>query len=264
MTLGPDDAPTPHDLLLRDFQNKVVLVTGASSGIGAAVARAFGACGARVVVHYARNRSGAEGVAAAIGRDALVVGADLTIDSAADELVDTIEGRLGGIDVLINNAGDPLGRWAFLEADDATIDRILDLNLKVVIRLCRRAVPSLGRRRGAIINTTSIAARTGGGPGMIFYAIAKAGVAALTKGLARELATNGIRVNAVSPGVIETPLHARLSSVDHLRKAAASVPLGRVGTAQECIGAFLYLASPTLGGYLTGQTIEVNGGLLMP
>ncbi|HEX5080026.1 MAG TPA: SDR family NAD(P)-dependent oxidoreductase [Geminicoccaceae bacterium] len=263
--LGPDDASAPHDILRRDFEGKVVLVTGASSGIGAAVAKAFGAHGARVVVHYGHNRSGAEAVAAAIGCDALVLGADLAIDSAAGELVDAIDRRLGGIDVLINNAGDPLGRWAFLEADDATICRILDLNLNAVIRLCRRAVPSIRRRSGgAIVNTTSIAARTGGGPGMVFYAIAKAGVAALTRGLARELATEGIRVNAVSPGVIETPLHARLSSADHLRKAAASVPLGRMGTPEECIGAYLCLASPTLGGYLTGQTIEVNGGLLMP
>ena len=265
MTSGVGHLASHRDVLRREFTGKVVLVTGASSGIGAAVATAFGGHGAKVAVHYAHNRKGAEAVAAAIGREAFVTGADLAIESAPAALVDAVESHFGGIDVLINNAGDPFGRWTFLQADDAAVDRILDLNLNAVIRLCRRAVPSLRRRGGgAIVNTTSIAARTGGGPGMIFYAIAKAGVTALTKGLARELATDGIRVNAVAPGVIETPLHDRLSSTEHLRRATATVPLGRTGTPEECVGAYLYLASEMLGGYVTGQTIEVNGGQLMP
>jgi 3-oxoacyl-[acyl-carrier protein] reductase len=134
-----------------------------------------------------------------------------------------------------------------------------------VVAACRETVPQF-RRQGAgnIINVTSIAARNGGGPGSSIYAGAKAFVSTLTRGLAKELAAERIRVNGVSPGVIQTLFHERFSTPQQLASLQATIPMNRLGTAEECVGTFLYLASDELSGYVTGQILEVNGGQLMP
>jgi len=130
---------------------------------------------------------------------------------------------------------------------------------------CRAATPHFRRQGGGnIINVSSIAARGGGGPGSRLYAGAKGFVSTITRGLAKELVADGIRVNAVSPGVIATPFHERFSTPEELEATARNNPMGRVGTAEDCVGAFLFLASDTMSGYVTGQIIEVNGGQLMP
>ena len=133
-----------------------------------------------------------------------------------------------------------------------------------VVIACREAIPWLRRQGGVIINTSSIAARTGGANGATLYASAKAFVSTLTRGLAKELIKDRIRVNAVAPGVILTPLHARLSSERVMQAMVSTIPAGRAGTPEECVGTYLYLASDALSGYVTGQVIEVNGGQLMP
>ena len=263
--------PTPSFTWPRAFDElagRKVLVTGGSTGIGAAVARAFGACGAEVAVHCHASRDAASAVIDAIsksGGQGAVVQADLSQDGAAANLVAEVEAMFGGLDLLINNAGSILGRTPTLELHIEDYRRILDLNLTAAFLACQAAIPLFRRRGGGnIINTTSLAARMGGGPGTVAYAAAKAGISTMTRGLAKEFASDRIRVNAVAPGFIRTPLHDRYTAPEILKSFEQSVPLGRLGEPEDCVGAYLFLACESLSGYVTGQTIEVNGGILMP
>jgi 3-oxoacyl-[acyl-carrier protein] reductase len=250
------------------FTGRRVLVTGGSSGIGAAVALALGASGAHVAVHCSRNRAGAEAVAAQIhehGGRAIVLEGDLLDRQTPDALVKRCVAELGGLDLLINNAGDMFGRRPLEQVSDEDFDRVIGLNVHAAFAVCRAAAPVMrAAGRGCMINTTSIAARTGGGDGAGLYGAAKAFVSTMTRVLARELAAHGIRVNAVSPGVIQTDFHARHSTAEQLEGARKGIPMGRLGSPDDCVGAFAFLADDTLAGYITGQVIEVNGGQLMP
>ena len=251
-----------------DLAGKSVLITGASTGIGAAAARAFGRAGCNVGIHYNASRNRAEEVAADVrlaGGLAHLIGGDFTDSAVVRRVIDEAAGALGGIDVLINNVGGLVRRVPVAEIDDAFFDEVIDLNARSLVTACAAVVPHMRRAgRGNIVNVTSIAARIGGGPGAAMYASAKAFVSTFTRGIARELVKDGIRVNAVSPGVIETPFHERYSTPQMLETFRGAIPMGRLGTADECAGAFLYLASDALSGYVTGQVIEVNGGQLMP
>lgn len=250
------------------FEGRSVLVTGGGSGIGAAVAQAFGASGAKVAVHYSRNRNGAEAVAESIrraGGTALTLGGDLQHRSVANPLVDKTVQAFGGLDILVNNAGDMFGRRPMELASDEDYDRVMGLNVHAAFAICRAAAPVMrAARRGSMINTTSIAARTGGGDGVGLYGSAKAFVSTMTRVFAREMAPHGVRVNGVAPGVILTDFHVRNSTPEQLEGARKSIPMGRTGRPDDCVGAYLFLADETLSGYITGQIIEVNGGQLMP
>ncbi|HET6257246.1 MAG TPA: SDR family NAD(P)-dependent oxidoreductase [Pseudonocardia sp.] len=253
---------------MLDFQEQVVLVTGASSGIGAAVAEGFARQGARVVVHYNRNSDGAEKVVTAIqeaGGTATSAAADLAQPAEAAGLVDDVVSRHGRLDVLVNNAGDLLGRVPVTEMSDEDFRRVMDVNMTSVFAMSRQAVPVMRRQAsGSIINVTSVAARTGGGGGSVAYATSKGAVSTFTRGLAKELAPEGIRVNAVAPGVITTPFHERNTTDAQMDAMVSSVPMGRPGRPDECVGAVLFLASPAMSGYITGQVLEINGGQLTP
>ncbi|MEZ5826211.1 MAG: SDR family oxidoreductase [Geminicoccaceae bacterium] len=238
---------------------KRILVTGASRGIGAAAARAFADAGAHLALHYNRDPGEANGIV----HTCLLQG-DFTRMADVDRVVEEAIRHLGGLDVLVNNAGHMVARTPLGEMRDADIDAIFDLNARSVIVACRQALPALEASGGSIINVTSIAARNGGSAGSSLYASSKGFVSTFTRSLATELAPRGIRVNAVSPGVIETYFHDVYSTPDKLEAARQRTPLQRLGSPEDCAGAFLYLASPTLGGYVTGQIIEVNGGSLMP
>ena len=251
-----------------DFKGMTALVTGAGSGIGAATAVGLADAGAHVVVHYNRNEQGAAAVKRAIeeaGGSADVTQADLTDGQAASRLVEeTLQSR-GAIDILVNNAGDLVRRSSITDLTDEDFHRIMDLNLTTVFTMCRAVVPVMRERgAGSIINLTSIAARNGGGGGSAVYATSKAAVSTFTRGLAREVALDGIRVNAVSPGVIATPFHQRHTSEEQMAVVVAGVPMRRMGAPEECVGAVLFLASNTMSSYVTGQILEVNGGQLMP
>lgn len=253
--------------MFNEWKGKRVLITGASRGIGAAVARQLGGLGARVAVHYHSSAAPAEAVVMAIGDaggEAFTIKGDLSHSSEAIRVVDEAASRLGGLDVLINNAGDMLGRVSLEEMDDSQYDRVMDLNARSVVMASRAALPHFRRQGGgSIIHTTSIAARNGGGTGAGLYASAKGFVSTLTRNMAKELAGDNIRVNAVAPGTIATDFHNRHSNEDHLAAARASIPMGRLGTSEECVGAYLFLATDAMSGYVTGQVIEVNGGQLM-
>ncbi|SKC98254.1 SDR family NAD(P)-dependent oxidoreductase [Paraburkholderia hospita] len=253
---------------MRDLKNKVVLITGASSGIGAALARAFGECGSSVAVHYRSGASAAQSVVSQIkeaGGDAIAVQADITESSQVDEMVAKVHAHFGRIDVLVNNAGGFVRRAPIVEADDDYIDDVFRLNARSVVAVSRRVIPLMaGSGGGNIINVTTQAARTGGGPGAGLYAACKGFVSTITRTMAKELVGERIRVNAVAPGVIETPFHDGHPSPEILKRFSAAIPMGRLGTAEECTGAFLFLASDEASSYVTGQIIEVNGGQVMP
>ena len=254
--------------MIPDLKSKVVLVTGASTGIGAATAKGFAATGARVRVHYNASKAEAGAVVAEIiaaGGEAALVQGDISDRSVPARIVaDTVK-HFGRIDVLINNAGGMLGRKWLGEMDDAHYDRVMDLNVWSVVAFMREVAPLMKAQGGGnIINVSSIAARHGGGGGSVLYASAKGFVSTFTKGMAKELIGANIRVNAVSPGTISTPFHERYSTAEQLEAGRKTIPQGRLGIAEDCVGTFLFLASDSLSGYLVGQVIEVNGGQYMP
>jgi 3-oxoacyl-[acyl-carrier protein] reductase len=249
-----------------DLTGKVALITGASSGIGAATAAVFADLGAKVAIGYFHNQKGADQTRESIlsaGGKAIAIRADVRQGSEIRRLVQSAAEELGPIDILVNNAGALVERMKIHEVTGEKWDGIQNLNLKSAV-LCSQAVAAsmMERRTGAIVNVVSIAGRNGGGPGAGPYSAAKAGLIAFTKSLARELAPHGIRVNAVSPGVIDTPFHEVFSTPEMMRNFKATIPLGRVGTPMECATAIAFLASEAAS-FVVGETIEVNGGQLM-
>ncbi len=249
-----------------DLTGRTALVTGAGSGIGRATAIALAEAGAAVAINYHRNEKGAEEARQAIqaaGGRAATIRADVTKSADVRALVARAEAELGPLDILVNNAGSLVERLRLLELTEARWDEVIDLNLKSAF-LCAQAVAGgmIERRAGTIINVTSIAGRNGGALGSIHYSTAKGGMITLTKGLAKELAPHGIRVNAVSPGVIDTPFHEQFSTPEAMKNFTNIIPLGRVGRSEEVGRTIVYLASEAAS-FLCGETIEVNGGMLM-
>jgi 3-oxoacyl-[acyl-carrier protein] reductase len=256
-------------MILNEIAGKVCLVTGASRGIGAAVARGLGARGAKVMVHYRSGRAQAEAVAAYIeqhGGTAHIAEGDIALHDTAERLIrETVE-TFGRLDVLINNAGDQISRVGIADFPDELFERHMAINVRPVFTACRAAVRQFRSQNscGNIINVSSVAARTGGGAGSAIYAGAKAFMSTFSRSIAKEVAPEGIRVNVVSPGVITTDMQDRVTSPEQLKATATQIPMGRIGDPEDCVGAFLYLCSDQLSGYVTGQVVEVNGGLLMP
>lgn len=249
-----------------EFSGKTALVTGASRGIGAATAVALARRGvARFVLHYNSHRPGVEGAAAevrAAGAAVELIQADLGEVAGIHALAGALEGA--AFDIVVNNAGSLVRRVRLAEFDDALWDRVLNLNVRSVYFLCQAVAPAMAARgSGVIVNLASIAARNGGGPGATVYAAAKAAIVAMTKGLAKELAPEGIRVNAVSPGTVDNYFHDQFSTRQILDSVIAMTPAGRLATNEDIADTIVFLCSDAAR-YIHGQTIEVNGGMLAP
>ncbi|MFY8094409.1 MAG: 3-oxoacyl-[acyl-carrier-protein] reductase [Niveispirillum sp.] len=243
-----------------DLNGKTALVTGASGGIGAAIARTLHAKGAKVALHGTKVEA-LEALAAELGDNAVVVPANLSDPAQVEDLFKKAEAALGGaVDILVNNAG--LTRdGLILRMKDEDWDSVINVNLTAGFRLARAAVKGMMKRRwGRIIGITSVVGVTGN-PGQVNYAASKAGMIGMSKALAQEVATRGITVNAVAPGMIATAMTDVLN--DAQKEAMNSrIPAGRLGTPDDIAAAVLYLAS-TEASYVTGQTLHVNGGMAM-
>lgn len=241
---------------------RTVLITGASKGIGAATALAFAKEKASLLIHYSSDQAGAEKVATyarSLGATAETIHADLASLAGAQAFAQALSTRK--IDVLVNNAGSLIGRHKLADMPSDHWEQTVMLNLSSVFYVAQAVVPHmLEKKQGWIVNVGSVAGRNGGGPGAFAYATCKGAVSALTKGMAKELAPQGIHVNCVAPGVIATNFHEVFSTPQMLEAFKANTPAGRLGTSEETADVIAYLCSPQAA-YIYGQTIEVNGGL---
>ncbi|MDF1511299.1 3-oxoacyl-ACP reductase FabG [Robertmurraya sp. DFI.2.37] len=250
---------------MYSFQDKVIFVTGSSSGIGKSIILGFSELGASVIVHGNKNLVAAEQLVAQIvakGKKALLVSGDVTNAKQVQKMVSKIEQEFGRVDVLVNNAGSMVKRSRIEDMEEELWEQIFNVNLKSAFLVTKSVVPLMKKQgKGRIINVTSIAARNGGGNGAVAYASAKGGLSTFTRGLAKELIADHIYVNGIAPGFIETPFHSNTSEEMRVNMTK-QIPLGREGMPEEMVGAVLFLASDAAS-YITGEIIEVNGGLLM-
>jgi 3-oxoacyl-[acyl-carrier protein] reductase len=248
------------------FEGKTALVTGASRGIGAATAIALSARGAEVIVHYNTSAPEAEGVVRRIEERAgvaSIVQADLGESAGIARLVGVIGMLPKGIDILVNNAGSMVRRCATLDIDDTLWARVLSLNLTSAFLLSRAVLRHMiSVNQGCIVNVSSIGASTGGGIGALAYVTAKGAISTMTKALAREFASQGVRVNAVSPGTVDTDLHRMFSTPEKLQAVRSATPVGRLGTPEEIAEVIVFLCSDAAR-FIQGQVISVDGGFLM-
>jgi 3-oxoacyl-[acyl-carrier protein] reductase len=252
---------------MNEFHGKTALVTGASRGIGSATAIALAKAGvSRVVIHYSTYEKGARDTAAAVraaGAAADLIQADLATTDGITSFLKQLSEQAPEVDILINNAGSLVKRSTLVEYPESLYDTIMNLNVKSVWFISKAVVPHMAAKgHGVIVNLSSIAARTGGGPGATMYAAAKAAVSGITRGMAKELAPKGIRVNAVSPGTVDNHFHEVFSTREILDSVVKMTPAGRLASNDDIADAILYLCSDRAG-YVFGQTIELNGGMFM-
>jgi 3-oxoacyl-[acyl-carrier protein] reductase len=244
------------------LDKQIALVTGASRGIGRSIATTLAAAGA-TVIGTATSEAGATAISealAAAGLGGRGVVLDVNDAAGTDALIDSIVKEFGGIQVLVNNAGITQDQLA-MRMKDEDWDAVIDTNLRSVFRLSRAVLrPMMKARGGRIINVTSVVGSTGN-PGQVNYAAAKAGVAGMSRALAREIGSRGITVNCVAPGFIDTDM-TKVLAEEQQAAIKAQIPLGRLGSTDDIAHAVAFLASPQAG-YITGTTLHVNGGMFM-
>jgi 3-oxoacyl-[acyl-carrier protein] reductase len=252
--------------LNSQLDNKTALVTGASRGIGEATVVALAASGVRqFILHYNSHRQGIDDLLKKLGSEVSchTIQADLGQDSGIESFLSELNKLSIPVDILVNNAGFLVQRAKLAESTPDLWDRVMNLNAKSAWFITQAVVPGMIERGGgAIVNLSSIAARNGGGVGAAIYAASKATVACFTKGLSRELAAKGIRINAVSPGTVDNHFHEVFSTKQMLDSMLASTPAGRLGDNAEVADVIVFLCSDDAR-YIHGQTIEINGGMFM-
>ncbi len=246
------------------FENKKVLITGAGSGIGRATALLMAHEGADIAFTFNSNEEGAAKLCEELeaeNRTVKYYRADMTDDSQIDQMCDRVLNEFGEVDILINNAGGLVERMLFFEISREKWDEIMDLNLWSVVQVTQKiAAPMKKRGEGVVVNNASVAGRFGGGPGALAYSVSKGALITMTQGMAKELITDGIRVNAVAPGIIDTPFHDKFTSAEVMQKLMEKVPIGRPGTSEEVAETIAFLASEQ-SSYMVGATIDINGGM---
>jgi 3-oxoacyl-[acyl-carrier protein] reductase len=248
----------------QSLQNLTALVTGASSGIGEATSIALAREGANVLIHYNSKRAEADAVlkkVEALGVKAELVQADLATMEGTNKLSRFAENK--AIDILVNNAGSLIARTKVLDFTPELWEKVMMLNLTSAFFVSQAVLKGMvERKHGIIVNVSSVAARFGGGVGALAYATAKGAISTMTKGLTKEFAPLKIRVNAISPGTVDTNYHKSFSTPEGLDGVRAATPVGRLGTPEEIADTILFLCSDQAG-FIHGQVIEVNGGFLM-
>jgi 3-oxoacyl-[acyl-carrier protein] reductase len=248
-----------------ELEGRTALVTGGTSDIGAAIVRALARRGADIAIHFHRNAAKAQAVSAdvrATGRRSHVVQGDLASITEAKRIA-VEASAFGPIDILVNNAGTPVRRVHWTELDAAFLDLIFDLNYRAPLYLCQQLTPAMIRLgKGVVINILSTAANLGGTDTVFAYASAKGALLTLTHALARALASQGVRVLAVSPGTIDTEFQRTLTSPEQLEQLRSGIPLGRIGRPEE-IGEVVAFLATDAASFIIGETIHVNGGLYM-
>jgi 3-oxoacyl-[acyl-carrier protein] reductase len=246
-----------------DLTGKVALVTGGARDIGRAIVLKLAESGASIVINYYSSVDSANALVTEVeglGGKAIAVRADVSMKADVDRLIATTRTAFGGsIDILVNNAGGLLARKKLDEMDEAFWDSVMALNLKSVFFVTQAAVP-LMPAGSAIVNLASLAGRDGGGGGALAYSAAKGAVLTLTRGLSKELAPKKIRVNCVSPGMIDTTFHDTFTKPEVRQAVASKTSIGREGTPDDVANAVVFLASDAAA-YITGESIEINGGL---
>ena len=247
------------------LRGKRALVTGGASGIGRGIVDALAAHGVDIVLTYLSSDAGAHETvtaAQAHGVKALAIKADLTDENAVNAVVNDTVQFLGGIDILVTNAGGILGRKSTLDITRDTWDKAFALNVTSTFLCCKAVIPHMTAHGGSMVLMSSQAAFDGGGVGSTYYAATKGAILTYTRGLAKELAPQRIRVNCVAPGLIDTRFHDIHTPPDMRATVRSRIPLGREGTPADVAAAVIYLTSE-LGAYLTGETIIINGGQSM-
>lgn len=244
---------------------KRALVTGAEQGIGKAVAEGLLKAGCDVAIHYFMGEEGPKELAAlakSLGRRAACFQADLTDEKAAVETVGKAADFLGGLDVLVNNVGGLVERRLLGDVDVSFWRKVIDINMTTMMLVTREAVPHLARAKGAsIVNLSSLAGRKGGHPGSLVYSMTKGAVLTFTRALANELGPQGIRVNAVAPGLIlGTRFHNTHTTKESADETIRGIPLGRAGDVDDIARPIVFLASE-YDGFITGETLDINGGV---
>ena len=242
-----------------DLSNMTALVTGGGVGIGRQIAIRLAQAGARVAITYRSHEPDAE-LVTAIGSDAVIVQLDATSETDVAALAETVAERFSTLDVLVNNVGGLVKRARLAELDLELWRTVMAVNLDSTYLVTRALLPLITRGRGRVINIASLAGHNGGGPGALAYATSKAAMFGFTRALAREVAPDGITVNALAPGFIEdTPFHDTFTSAEAKTASIAAIPLGRVGSPDDVASAVQWLASIDAG-FVTGAVVDINGG----
>jgi 3-oxoacyl-[acyl-carrier protein] reductase len=250
---------------MGNLNGKRVLVTGGGQGLGYSIAEHFLDAGANVAVHYFSSKGGANELkllGEKKGRTVAIFQADLTKEAEAHTLPGRAEEALGGLDILINNAGDMVERRSLESIDTAYWERVFAVNMTSLLWVTQAAVPILAKSaQSSIVNLSSLAARNGGGSNALAYAATKGAILTFTRGLAKELAPKGIRVNSVTPGlIVGTRFHATHTGDQAVREITRQIPLGRAGVPADVARAVLFLASE-FDGFITGAALDINGGV---